>query len=87
MIMKSALNYKFAFLEKKCLIRTLGTNRIRKQMNIPPYHKQNDTDDHKDRGQGQDHHHRPGGYQPLVKVLVYPCPLHVSYFRDNSVSD
>lgn len=48
-------------------------------MNIPPYHKQNDTDDHKNRGQGQDHHHRPGGYQPLVEVLVYPCPLHVSY--------
>lgn len=47
-------------------------------MNIPPYHQQHDTDDHKDRGQSHDPHHRTGGYQPLVEALVYPCPFHIS---------
>lgn len=47
-------------------------------MYIPPYHQQYDTDEHKDRGQSQDPHHRSGGYQPLVEVLVNPCPFHVS---------
>lgn len=80
MIIKKVFYIKFAllFYQKKNVWLEPGRIKIRKQMYIPPYHQQYDTDEHKDRGQSQDPHHRSGGYQPLVEVLVNPCPFHVS---------